>query len=99
MFFLSLRNRQNGQKRLEKAFLEEVDPRMVIFGEKGEKTTALQKEIGEESVESVEKRKLQKGNFQEKNNLPFACVKQIFALVVQRREQGPPKTQIQVRFP
>jgi len=46
-----------------KAFLEEVDPRMVIFGEKGEKTTALQKEIGEESVESVEKTEIAKGKF------------------------------------
>ncbi|QQS58880.1 hypothetical protein IPN35_04755 [Candidatus Peregrinibacteria bacterium] len=46
-----------------KKFIEEVDPRMVVFGETGEKTIALQKEIGSEEIESVEKTDISHSKF------------------------------------
>lgn len=38
-----------------KKYFEELDPRMVVFGENGEKTLALQKELGVTGVEVIEK--------------------------------------------
>jgi hypothetical protein len=45
-----------------KKYLEELDPRVVIFGENGEKAQSVQKEIGVSELEQSEKVDLSKKN-------------------------------------